>query len=603
MEKEKLRSEIEEKYKWDLTRIYKNLDDFNKDLEEVKKLTLEIPKFKGKLFSNSKTLEEYLRLEETIDKLINKLHVYSHLKADEDVADPKYQKLNDMVMSSYYDIANVDCFFEEEFFKEDYEKIEKMLDESEFLKTYKLQFARVNRYRDHFLSADKEQLVSNFSKALDTTDNIYNVLTNSEIDFGTIKDENNNLVELNEANYSIYIKSHNREVRRNAFKKLYEAYGNLKNTIAAIYIGNIDSNIALTKTYNFKSKLQQHLYADAISEKVYDNLIDTVNNNLTKLHEYYDFKKKVLNLDEFHLYDTFVPIVEEENSTYTYQQAKDIVLEIIKPLGEDYQQKAQNIFNNKLVDVMPNANKRGGAYSLSSYDTDPYILTNFKGKYTDISTIAHELGHSMHTIYSRDNNLRQYYNYTTFVAEVASTVNELLLAFHFIENSKDKKEKLYIINNLLDNYKATIYRQTMFAEFEREIYKRKENKESLTHEDISNYYLELNKKYFGESVFVDEDIKYEWERIPHFYTPFYVYQYATCISAAIVIANKIYNGDQEFRDKYIKFLSLGGSMWPIDELKTLGINMEEGVVIEEALDSFAKLLDEFMKLYNDIYNN
>ncbi len=603
MEKEKLRSEIEEKYKWDLTRIYKNPKEWDKDLEELDKLIDKIPSFKGKLFSDSKTLKEYFEIEVEIDKLINKLYSYASLEHDVDISNTESQKRQDLILSSIYKFSEKDSFFQEELFKKENEEVKKLLDEDDFLKDYELLIERQNRYRDHYLTSEKEELVSIMSKALEANDNTYKILTNSELKFDSIKDEDNNIVELTDTNYATYIRSKDRRVREEAFKSLYKGYEGLKNTITSTYMGSVDGNIAISKIYKFPGVLENKLYNDNIPVKVYDNLVEEVSKGLDNLYEYYKFKKDILGVEELHLYDTYVDLIQEKTKKYTYEEAKDIVLDVIKLFGDDYVEKATKIFDNKLIDVMPNKNKRGGAYSSGTYDTDPFILTNFNGSLTDVSTIIHELGHSMHTTYSNENNIRQYADYRIFVAEVASTVNEILLALTMLENSDDEKEKLSIINKLLDDYKATIYRQTMFAEFERYVYSQREKGVALTSDELCDYYLELNKKYFGKDVVVDDEIKYEWERIPHFYTPFYVYKYATSMSASIVIANKIFSGDKEFTKKYINFLSLGGSMWPIDELKTLGIDMEDGKVIKEAMDSFGKLLDEFIEKYKLVYND
>ncbi len=601
METVKKRSEIEEKYKWDLTRIYKTEEEWEQDLQKLNTLIEKIPSFKGKLFSDSKTLKLYFELEEEIDKLINKLYSYAHLQHDVDVSDTASQKRQDLVFSTIYKYSEKDSFFQEELFAQDTDRVKELLNEDEFLKNYELQIERQNRYRDHYLTSDKEELVSTMSKALEANSTTYDILVNSELKFDPIVDENGNTVELNDTNYGTYIRSKDRRVREEAFKSLYKGYEGFKNTITSTYMGSVDGNIALSKIYNFPSKLEQSLYADNIPVQVYDNLIKEINGGLAKLHEYYKFKKEALELEELHIYDTYVDLIQEKTKEYTFEEAKEIILDVIRPLGEDYVEKATNIFDNKLIDVMPNQNKTGGAYSSGTYDTDPFILTNFKGSLNDVSTVIHELGHSMHTTYSNENNIRQYADYKIFVAEVASTVNEILLALTMLKNSTDEKEKLSIINKLLDDYKGTIYRQTMFAEFERYVYQQREAGAALTSDELCNYYLDLNKKYYGEDVTVDEEIKYEWERIPHFYTPFYVYKYATSMSASIVIANKIFNGDKEFTKKYIEFLSLGGSMYPIDELKTLGIDMEQGNVIKEAVDSFGNLLDDFKEEYQLVY--
>ena len=544
MKKQKTRSEISDKYKWDLTRIYKTDEDWNNDFNKLKELSKDIEKYEYNLFESKDNLENYLILSEKLEKLENKLESYASLHQSEDATNVTYQKMTNDITDLVMKINEKDSFFDELFYKTEFSKIEEYAKESEIINLYLEVFRRKLRYKDHYLPKDKEKLVSKILKPMYASGEIYSMLTDAEFKFGN----------------------------------------------------NIDASIALNKVYNFDSVRKSSLYSDNIDIKVYDNLIDSVHNNLDKLFKYFALKKKLLNLDEIHLYDLYTKVIDEDEKNYTYEEAKELVLKALNPLGEDYLEKAKSIFDNRLVDVYNNIGKRGGAFSSGTYDTEPYMLLNYEGKVRDVSTIAHELGHSMHTTYSNLANPRPYSNYRIFVAEVASTVNELLLAFYMLDNSQSKDEKLLILNELLDNYKATIYRQTMFAEFEKEMYRRRENEESLSHEDIEKYYYDLNKLYFGKDVVVDDEIKYEWERIPHFYTAFYVYKYATSMSAATYIADKIYNGDTKFRDKYIEFLKSGNSKYPVDELKDLGLDMTNEKVVNEALDKFAELTEKFEDL-------
>ena len=416
--------------------------------------------------------------------------------------------------------------------------------------------------------------------------------------YGNIIDENGESVELTDSNYNKYIKSNDRRVRKEAFDELYRVYSNFKNTICSTIKGNIEANTSIAKIRGYESAIEASLFSDNIDVSVYNNLIDTVSNNLSSLFKYYDLKKKILGLDEMHLYDTYVSIINEKPREYTFDEAKELVKKALSVLGDKYINDLNNAFTKKWIDIYNNKGKRGGAYSGGSYDTYPYVLLNFEGTLNDVSTLAHELGHSMHSYYSRLNNSYQDSNYKIFVAEVASTVNELLLSKYLLKNTSDKREKLIILNNLLDLFKATIFRQTMFAEFEKNIYEKHEKGEILTAELLCNDYYELNKKYFGNSVYVDDEIKYEWERIPHFYYYFYVYKYATGLSAACYIVNGILSGSKDALDNYLKFLTLGGSMDPLDELKVAGIDMTKPDSILSAIHMFDEILEEFEQLYN-----
>lgn len=597
MEKQKTRSEIEEKYKWDLTRIYKSDDEWYSDYKNLCSEIEKINGYKDDLFSSSDRLHDYLLLKENIEKLRNKLFTYSNLRQSEDSTNVEYQKMYSLISDLSIKENEYESFYDELFFNTDFSIILEYAKNDELINSYLKVFERSLRYKDHYLSKDKEEIISKLLKPMYTASDVYSMLIDTEIKYGVIKDENGNDVELTESNFSRYITSKNRNVRRDAFNKLYETLSNYKNTITLTYTGDIDATIALNKVYNYNSSIEASLFGDNIDISVYDNLINCIHNNLDKLYNYFDIKKKIMNLDEIHLYDMYVKVVDANDKNYSYEEARDLILEALKPLGDDYLTQAKSIFDNRLIDVYNNVGKNSGAFSSGTYDTDPFILTNFEGKYKDVSTIAHELGHSMHTMYSNKNNLRQYSDYKIFVAEVASTVNELLLSFYMLKTSNNKNEKLMILNDLLDNYKATIYRQTMFAEFEKEMYRRREAGEALTNDIICDYYYDLNKKYFGDNVFVDENIKYEWERIPHFYNAFYVYKYATSMSASVYIAQKIFDGDVEFRDKYIEFLKMGDREFPIDELKTLGIDMSKSDIINDAVSKFDELTKEFYKLY------
>lgn len=592
---QKLRSEINDEYKWDLAQIYDNKELFDKDLLTCLEQINEIKNCKN-ITENAQNLYNCLELEYSAARLLDKLYMYAHLSLDTDTTNVEAQEMVGKIRNLFKEYDSATSFIKPTLLKIDYSVIEQFYKDEEKLREYEIVLKDLFRYKNHTLTEEQELIVSKLSKSLSSSSNTYEMLTDSDMTFGFIKDESGNDVELTSSNYSKYLKSKNRNVRKQAFDLTYETYSKYKNTIASTYVGDIEANSTLAKIYNFTSSLEASLFNDEINVEVYDNLIKTVSDNLDVLYKYYNVKKQALKLDELHLYDTYVSIVDENEKEYSFEEAKDLVKKSLSIFGEEYIKDLEKAFNEKWIDIYNNKGKRSGAYSSGSYDTNPYLLLNYEGTLNDVSTLAHELGHSLHSYYSKKNNNFQNSGYKIFVAEVASTVNELLLAFYQLNNTNDKKEKLVILNNLLDLFKATIYRQTMFAEFEKEMYKKHENNEILTHEVLCDSYYSLNKKYFGENVIVDEYIKYEWERIPHFYYNFYVYKYATGLSAACYIVENLLNDKNNMKEKYLKFLTLGGSMPPLEELKIMGIDMTDSKVIKSAINMFDDILNQFQEL-------
>jgi len=593
---QKKRSEISDEYKWDLTLIYESDEEWYKNYEEVSKIIDKIKNYKGKLVTSAKNLLEYIEASLDMERKLYKLYYYAHLKHDQDTTDTNYQiikgKIDDLL--SLYDEYN--SFANPEMMTIDYEKVRKFYNEEPRLKDYEFLLEEIYRYKKHILTNELEEALSTISNVLNSPSSIYESLTDSDMKFGTIKDEEGNEVELTESNYRVFLQSQNREVRKNAFEQLLNTYGNFKNTITSTFSNNVDMLVKIAKLKKFDSSIEASLFQENIDIDVYNNLIETVSNNLDVLYKYFDLKKKLLYLDEFHLYDQYVELVSSCSKKYTFEEAKELVLESLSVLGEDYISNLNKAFDEKWIDVYNNVGKRTGAYSSGFYDTKPYILLNYEGTINDVSTLAHELGHSMHTYYSCLNNPYHYSSYRIFVAEVASTVNELLLNLHLLNKTEDKEEKKYILNNLMDLFKATIYRQTMFAEFEKECHARKEKGDILTYDVLCDKYYELNKKYFGNNVVVDECIKYEWERIPHFYYNFYVYKYAIGLSCACYIVDNILNGQKNMVEKYMNFLKSGGSDYPINELKIAGIDVTKKEVVESAIKMFDELIEKFEKL-------
>ena len=590
------RKQVAEQYKWDLTKIFKNIDEFNQAYKKLQKEIKNFSKYEKIMDTNAKsfynTIKEYYQISRQLDKIL----VYTSLQFDEDTANNQNQSLK-LKASNLSDEWSKICFFvTPTILKKEYKDIEKYYQEEPKLKEYEIILKREFRYKEHTLTDAEEKLLSNMTKIFNNNYETYELLKDSDITFGTIKDEENQDIELTCSNYSVYIESKDRRVRKDAFNTLYKTYKQFINTFASTLSGAINENITIAKIRKFNSTIQWCLYSDELEESIYNNLISTVSNNLTTLYKYYDLKKEVLKVDKLHLYDVYTPIVENFSKKYPYDEAQDIVLKALAVLGEDYIKILKQGYEERWVDVYPTSCKRTGGYSGGCYDTNPYILLNYQEKYNDMSTLAHESGHSMHSYYTRNNNPYQYGDYAIFVAEVASTVNEILLAKYLLKTSTDKKEKMFILDNLMNLYKATIYRQTMFAEFEQAIYQDAENDIPLTSDYLSEKYYELNKKYFGNNVIVDNEIKYEWERIPHFYYNFYVYKYATGLSAACHIVEDILQGKPNAVDNYKKFLSAGRTKSPLESLKIAGVDLSKKEVVETAIIMFDEIIEEFKKL-------
>lgn len=591
------RSMIETKDKWDLSLIYKTQKDFENELEITKNLILEYrKKYENHTMDNANIFYNSIIDSLEISRKLDKLYVYASMKSDEDVSNNDNQELKNKVIN-LYDLATANMFFvDTELLKEDYAKIEKFYQDEPKLLEHEVNIKDTFRYKKHTLSDIEEKLLSNISKAFGNDEQTYGYLTDSDMTFGTIKNEDNKEVELTDTNYSIYIKSKDRRVRKEAFDALYNHYKQFKNTITSTFDGSIKQSVSIAKLRKYNSAFEASLFKDEISIDVYNTLVNTIHENLNIFHKYYDLKKKVLNLDEFHLYDVYVEMVKDYDKKYSFDEAKQIVINALSVLGNDYIETFKKAFDEKWIDIYPNKNKRGGAYSGGSYDTKPYILLNYQGTLNDVSTLAHEGGHSMHSYYTRTNQPIQYGDYPIFVAEVASTVNEILLAKYMLKNSTSKEKKLVILNQLLELFKGTIYRQVMFSEFEKYAYDLVENDDVITSDKLCDKYYQLNKLYFGDNVVVDDLIRYEWENVPHFYYNFYVYKYATGISAACKIVDGILNNEKDALDNYLNMLKSGSRQNPLDTLKIAGVDMTDKEVYESAIKMFDETIEEFKTL-------
>lgn len=595
---EKLRCEIEDKYKWDLTKIYKDEKEWQKDFDDVKEKILKATSYKNSFLINGKKLYEYLKYDEEVSRKLEKIYYYAHLNHDADTLDEKYKVMTNKVSDLFTKYNELSSFVVPEILKLDEKKLASFYEDEKKLEDYRFSIENIYRFKNHTLDEEKEKMLSNLSKCLSNPEETYEALTDSDFEYDYITDEKGNKVKFNESNYSLFIKSKDRSVRKKAFEMLHNKYKKYIRTITSTYKGEVETNVVLAKIRNYDSAISASLYSDNVSQDIYNNLIKVVNDNMDVLYKYYDLKKEILSLNRLHMYDTYVEIINKVSKKYTFDEAKEIVMEALSVLGDKYIKNLKKAFDEKWIDIYHSKGKRSGAYSSGNFDVNPYVLLNFEGTLDDVSTLAHELGHSMHTYLSCKNNPYQYSSYEIFVAEVASTVNELLLANYMLKSSKNKEEKLAIINHILDLYKATLYRQTMFAEFEKETHKLREKGEVLTSDLLSNMYYDLVKKYFGPNVLCDDLIRYEWARIPHFYYNFYVYKYATGISAASYIVDSILNNREGALKNYINFLKTGGSMYPLDELKIAGVDLNSKSVVLSAIKTFERYLKEFKDIYN-----
>jgi len=595
IEKIKTRDKVEEKYKWKVDKMYATDGKWEEDFKKLKENTSSLLEFKGKL-SDGVELLNYLCKYEELASLYEDLVVYAHLRSDEDKSNSKYQVMMDKISTFGAEFSGIISFFLPELLSMEVEDVKKLIENTEGLKHYEIYITNIFEGKPHILSEAEENILANVSDCLSAPSNIFTMLTNADMTFPKIKDEEGNEVELTASNYSIFIASKDRKVREEAFKALFNTYKKFENTISTSYTASVKNFIFESKIRKYDSCLEASLKPNKIPVEVYKNVVGTVNKRIDSLHRYVELKKKLLNLDEIHMYDLYVPMVSREERKYTFEEAKAMVLEGLKPLGEDYLSLLREGFTNRWIDVYENEGKRSGAYSWGVYGIHPYVLLNFNGTLDSVFTLAHEMGHALHSWFSDKNQTYIDAGYKIFVAEVASTCNEALLIRHLLETTSDKKERAYLVNHFMDSFRGTLYRQAMFAEFEAETHRRAGEGEVLTAEVLCKIYHRLNEEYFGPDMVVDQEIDYEWSRIPHFYTSFYVYQYATGFSAAIAISSRILKGDENAVKGYFEFLSGGNSMTPIDLLKLCGVDMGTAEPVKDALQVFAGLLEEMSQL-------
>ena len=587
---------MEEKYTWNLTDIFKTKEEFEKEIEKLNKMLNEIKTYQGKLSNSSENIYQCYRNYEKALEYYEKIYAYGMLKFHLDMANSENIKLFKRCEGIGTEFEKTTSFITPEITDIDTDLLLKYLDENNELKRYERLIKEIIEKKAHILSKEEENLLANYSEIFNNSENTYDILTNTEFKFGKIKDENGKEHEMTDSNYTIFLKSKNENVRKQAFDLMYKKYKEFLNTIGELYISRVKQDTITVKLRKYSSSLEKAVENDDSNLKVYNSLINAVHNEMSANHEFIKLKKELLKKDEMHIYDVYVNPIEVQDDDISFDDAKNEVIRALQVLGEEYINKLNEAFNNRWIDVYPKSNKRGGAYSMGVYGVHPFVLDNFVGKKRDVSTIAHELGHSMHSYYSNKTQNVIDANYTIMVAEIASTTNEILLAKYQINNETDKNKKAEIIYELLEMIRATLFRQAMFAEFEKNVHEKIENGNVLSSEDLSEIYYKLNEEYFGKDCIIDEQIKYEWARIPHFYTPFYVYKYATGISAAIIIATNILAGKEGYVEKYIDMLKQGCTKKAVELLKMVDVDLEDINTYKGAIDFYRELTKELKKL-------
>lgn len=590
------RKDIDVKDTWNLESIYANNELWEEDYAALEKDAAEFAKLKGAIEADVSKIPAVLDAYYGLHRRLSKLSVYARMRFDQDTADSTYQTMAAKIGSLGVKIGAASAFVEPEILSYSKEQLEAAEKENERTAYYGRKIEEMLRGQEHTLDAEKEELLAAAGDMAEAPDDIFSVLMNADMKYPDIVLEDGTHLPLTNSTYISYMESPDRAVREGAFKTLYGQIASLKNTFAAIYRGNLKQAKFYAQSRKYSSARAMYLADSNVPESVYDNLLSAVHEALPMMYRYVAVRKKVLGVDKLHMYDVYTPIVAAQNQTYEFEQAKQMVLEALKPMGEDYLSHVREGLENRWIDIYPNKGKKGGAYSWGCYDSQPFILLNYTKNLDSVFTLIHEMGHSIHSYYSRTAQDYAYSDYKIFVAEVASTCNECLLMHDLLEKTTDKEQRKYLLNHYLDSFKGTLFRQTMFAEFEKNAHEYCAQGKPLTAEALSQMYLELNQKYFGPDMEKDEEIAYEWMRIPHFYTPFYVYQYATGYSAAVALSAKILKEGKPAVDAYMSFLKGGESKDPIDLLKMAGVDMTTEKPVADALALFGELVAELEAL-------
>jgi oligoendopeptidase F len=586
----KERKDMDPAYEWDLTTLYQNDEEWEKALADLDHYAAELAAYKGKL-TDADSILACLNLLQEAARKIEDVFCYASLRHSEDTRDAAAQAMYSRAFSKYTLLSSAAAFINPEILSLPDEKL-KEITADEKLKDYRFKLEDLIRQKPHTLSTSEETLLTSFQEAISASGDTAETLMDADLVFDSVKDSQGSEHEVTGSSYIPLQMSTDRVLRENAFHSYYKSYKQHIHTFASAYAGCVKGAVAEARVRGYSSSREMAMSSDNIPVSVYDNLISAVRANMDKMYRYVSLRKKILGLDELHYYDVYAPLAGDIDKKYTYEEAKEMVCQAVSPLGEEYVERVRNAYKDGWIDVYPNKGKSGGAYSSGTYDSNPFIMMNFTGSLDSVSTLAHEMGHSQHTWLTNHHQPAQYAGYTMFVAEVASTVNENLLIEQLLRDCDDPKERLYLLNQYLEGFKGTVYRQTMFAEFEKEAHAMQERGESLDADALCHLYEGLIKDYFGSDLVMDEEVQYEWARIPHFYRPFYVYVYATGYTSAVALSEGILKEGKPAADRYLEFLSMGSSAYPLDELRHGGVDLSTPEPIQRALDKFDRVLDD-----------
>ncbi len=592
-----IRAEIPAKYKWDMTNIYPTEQDFETDYKKAADMIDAFPAHAATMSESAQGLLAMFTDFTAMIRVVEKLYIYAHLSSDADTTDNHYLAMMGKMHDLFNSLGVASFFVTPSLIRLDPDKVKVWMDECPALHEFARDIWLAQREKPHTLSDECEKLMADMQSGMGSAANVRGIFANADLQFGKIKGEDGKKIQLNDATFVTNLMSSDRRVRRAAFKSLYSTYEQYGNTFATLYHAYVKERTTMARVRGYADSLTASVFRDEVTPEIYNNLINTVGDNLHVLFDYYAIKKKALGLSNLHLYDIYTPLIAECEKEYSFEQATEEVLRTVEIFGSEYHDTLEKgIKEQNWVDVYPSRGKRGGAYSSGCYDTQPYMLLNYVGTLDNVSTFAHESGHSMHSYFSNKYNAPQNAGYTIFVAEVASTVNELLFCHRKLRESDSREEKLAILNQIMETYKGTLYRQTMFAEFEKTAHAMVEGGATLTKEVLCKTYYDIVCKYFGPDVVCDKEIANEWMRIPHFYTNFYVYKYATCISAASSIVHRIETEGEAYIGQYLDFLKCGGSKSPLDSLLVAGIDMRDPQVIKNAINDFAATIEQYKAL-------
>ncbi len=596
VEKLKRREEVRKEDTWAIEDLYQDDKAWEEDYQRLSERIPKLLEFKGRLGDGAEVLLSMQKLWDELNMLAEKVYVYAGQKMHENTENGVYQNLSNRAQSLLVKLSEAGAYIEPEILELPDGMIEKFLEENKELLVYRQYFENMIRQKEHVLDEAREALLAAVGELSEGPKDIFTMFNNADLRFPVIKGEDGEDVEVTHGRYVTLLQSQDREVRKAAFEALYGMYGKYRNTLAATYRANVKQAVFFAKTRKYESDLEAALSGSHIPVTVYKNLIEVVHAFLPQMYRYVELRRKMLKVSELHMYDLYVPVVQSAEQKIPFEQAKKMVLAGLKPMGEEYRKLLEEGFSSRWIDIYENQGKRSGAYSWGAYGTHPYVLLNYQENLNNVFTLAHEMGHALHSWYSDATQPYVYAGYKIFVAEVASTCNEALLIHHLLEETKEPKERAYLINYFLEQFRTTLFRQTMFAEFEKITHGMQENGETLTADRLCKVYYDLNREYFGENICIDKEIELEWARIPHFYTPFYVYQYATGFSAAIALSKKILEEGERAVEDYKKFLRGGSSMYPLELLRVAGVDMEQKKPVEDALQVFVQYLDEMERL-------